>query len=64
MVPEMPPAQIQIPALIHPWRTSLALSPGRPRPLQAGERGQGGCTQGCTLVFPVPDARPSGGSVG
>ena len=59
MVPEMPPAQIQIPALAHPAR-----SPGRRRPLQAGERGQGGCAQGCTLVFPVPDARPSGGSVG
>lgn len=33
MVPEMLPAQLQILALAHPWRTSPALSPGRPRPL-------------------------------
>lgn len=27
-------------------------------------QGHDSCIQSCTLVFPVPDARPSGGSVG
>lgn len=62
--PGYPPAWHKSLALAHLWRASLALVPGRPGPLQAGELGHSGCTQGCTPVFPVPGARPSGRSVG
>lgn len=62
--PGSPPAWHKSLALAHLWRASLARGPGRPGPLQTGELGHSGCTQGCTPVFPVPGARPSGRSVG